>query len=148
VHGNICDSRCFLKCFPVCPPVEVNIVAETKFASREAKMFQSYQIQKPQTVNNIVTNTRRRATKFILSLPYRIQIYLTRRDCSLLTFSQSATGKNTSRILVYIKSSLFKYYLDLLEHIYNPDNPRTFKSVCAKCHSTRPLASLSVRTCC
>ena len=20
--GNICDSRCFLKCFPVCPPVE------------------------------------------------------------------------------------------------------------------------------
>ena len=20
--GNICDSRCFLECFPVCPPVE------------------------------------------------------------------------------------------------------------------------------
>jgi hypothetical protein len=56
--------------------------------------------------------------------------------------------RDTSRTLVYFKSSLFNYYFDLLEHIYNPDNPRTFKSVCAKCHSTRPLASFSVKTCC
>jgi hypothetical protein len=33
--GNICDSRCFLKCFPVCPPVETllrkqNLLPEKK----------------------------------------------------------------------------------------------------------------------
>jgi hypothetical protein len=50
--------------------------------------------------------------------------------------------RDTSRTLVYFKSSLFNYYFDLLEHIHNPDNPRTFKSVCAKCHSTRPLATI------
>ena len=38
--GNICDSRCFLECFP-CLPNRGNIVAETKFASREAKLFPS-----------------------------------------------------------------------------------------------------------
>ena len=56
--------------------------------------------------------------------------------------------RDTSRTLVYFKSLSFNYYFDLLEHIYNPDNPRTFQSVCAKCHSTHPLVSLSVRTCC
>ena len=56
--------------------------------------------------------------------------------------------RDTSRYLFFFKSSLFNYYFDLLEHIYNPDNPiRTFKSVCAKCHSTRPLASLYLRCC-
>ena len=35
--GNICDSRCFLKVSLFA--TRGNIVAETKFASREAKMF-------------------------------------------------------------------------------------------------------------
>jgi hypothetical protein len=56
--------------------------------------------------------------------------------------------RDTSRSLAYFKNSLFNYYLNLLEQIYNPDNPRTFKSVCVKCHSTRSLDSLLVRTCC
>ena len=50
--------------------------------------------------------------------------------------------RDTSRSLAYFKNSLFDYYLNLLEQIYNPDNPRTFKSVCVKCHSTRSLDSL------
>jgi hypothetical protein len=37
--GNICDSRCFLECFRL--PTCGNIVEETKFASREAKLFPS-----------------------------------------------------------------------------------------------------------
>jgi hypothetical protein len=32
---NICDSQCFLECFPTCG----NIVAETNFASWETRMF-------------------------------------------------------------------------------------------------------------
>jgi hypothetical protein len=47
--------------------------------------------------------------------------------------------RDTSRSLAYFKSSLLNYYL---EQIYNPDNPRTFKSVCVKCHSIRSLDSL------
>ena len=35
---NICDSRCFLKCFS-CLPTRGNIVAETKLACWLAKMF-------------------------------------------------------------------------------------------------------------
>ena len=56
--------------------------------------------------------------------------------------------RDTSRSLAYFKNSLFNYYLNLLEQIYNPHNPRTFRSVCVKCHSTRSLDSLLVRTCC
>ena len=56
--------------------------------------------------------------------------------------------RDTSRPLAYFKNSLFNYYLNLLEQIYNSDNSRTFKSVCVKCHSTRSLDSLIVRTCC
>ena len=56
--------------------------------------------------------------------------------------------RDTSRSLAYFKNSLFNYYLNLLEQIYNPHNPRTFRSVCVKCHSTWSLDSLLVRTCC
>ena len=34
-------------------------------------------------------------------------------------------------------------YNDLKEEIYDPDDPRTFKSVCMKCHAPRPLTNLS-----
>ena len=47
--------------------------------------------------------------------------------------------RDMSRSLDYLKNCLLSYYFNLLEHIYNPDNPRAFKSVCIKCHSTRRL---------
>ena len=30
-----------------------------------------------------------------------------------------------------------KYYVELTQQIYDPEDPRTFKSVCIKCHTTR-----------
>ena len=56
--------------------------------------------------------------------------------------------RDTARSLDYLRNCLLSYYFNLLEHIYNPDNPRTFKSVCIKCHSTWPLESLSVKSFC
>ena len=56
--------------------------------------------------------------------------------------------RDTSRSLDYLKNCLLRYYFNLLEHIYNPDNPRALKSVCIKCHSTWPLESISVKLCC
>ena len=66
--------------------------------------------------------------------------------------------RDTTRSIASFKSLLFRYYFNLLEHVYNPDNPRTFKSVCVKCHSTRcasnatplyhPIQNLSFRSCC
>ena len=56
--------------------------------------------------------------------------------------------RDTTRSIASFKSLLFRYYFNLLELVYNPDNPRTFKSVCVKCHSTRPIQNLSFRSCC
>ena len=35
---------------------------------------------------------------------------------------------------------LMQHYKDLTKEIYNPEDPRTSKSVCVKCHTTRPLS--------
>ena len=183
-----------------------------------SKLGYASQVWAPKTVTDILSIERvqRRATKFILSLPYRtattyrerllvigilpvcywhefldlvflyksilsndvnVSIRTTTRTTRnadpvngiLLNVSRCRTVsyknnfyvrapsvwnilpsniRDTSRSLAYFKISLFNYYLNLLDQIYNPDNPRTFKSVCVKCHSTRSLDSLLVRTCC
>ena len=41
--GNICDSRCFLKCFPVCPPMETWLGKQNLLSGKESV---SCQIQK------------------------------------------------------------------------------------------------------
>ena len=41
--GNICDFRCFLKCFPVCPPKET-LLRKQNFLPRKKNV--SYKIQK------------------------------------------------------------------------------------------------------
>ena len=46
------------------------------------------------------------------------------------------------------KFCLMQHYKDLTKEIYNPEDPRTFKSVCVKCHTTCPLTNLSNRACC
>ena len=184
-----------------------------------SKLGYASQVWAPQTVTNIATMERvqRRATNFILSLPYRSDVlykdrlqsigilpicywlefldlvYLyncvvndsdtnisirvsnrrTRNSNSdngiLLNVPKSKTVsfqnsfyirapsvwnilsdilRDTTRSTASFKSLLFRYYFNLLEHIYNPDNPRTFKSVCVKCHSTRSIQNLSFRSCC
>ena len=46
------------------------------------------------------------------------------------------------------KCGVFKYSQNLFEEVYDIDIPQTFKTVCVKCHSCRPLSSLSVKFCC
>ena len=184
-----------------------------------SQLAYSSQVWAPQTVNNILTIERlqRRASKFILSLPYKTSIpykkrlatigilplcywheyldmvYLhkclinnsdnnisikiptreTRNTSStngiLLHVTKSKTVsfqnsfyiraanvwntlpgfiRNTTTSLTTFKCYLMKYYVELTQQIYDPEDPRTFKSVCIKCHTSRPLMNLSTRTCC
>ena len=177
------------------------------------------QVWAPQTVNNILSfeGIQRRATKFILSLPYQTDVSYKERlkilgilpitywheyldliylfKCIVNNSDHNITVKDSVRetrssntsngILLnvakcrtvsyqsfYIRSAkvwnnlpfsirdttkslasfkhalLLKYYNNLKEEIYDPDDPRTFKSVCVKCHACRPLTNLSKRLCC
>ena len=46
------------------------------------------------------------------------------------------------------KSYLLKYYHKMTELVYDFEVPQTFKTVCLKCHSCRPLSSLADKMCC
>ena len=54
---------------------------------------------------------------------------------------------NTQSINVF-KTNLRKHYLNLTLTVYDPAVPQTFKSVCVKCHTSRPLTALLVKLCC
>ena len=56
--------------------------------------------------------------------------------------------RDITKSLASFKRALFMYYKDLTETIYDPDDPRSFKTVCVKCHASRPLTNLSKRLCC
>ena len=43
--------------------------------------------------------------------------------------------------LAVFKSCLLNYYFTSVDITYNPENPRTFRSLCLKCNSVRSLAS-------
>ena len=45
--------------------------------------------------------------------------------------------------LCQFKNSLLKYYKDCLKTIYDTDNPRTWKTVCPKCHNCSVLVKQS-----
>ena len=47
--------------------------------------------------------------------------------------------RDTNKTLVSFKVSLKRHYKDLTSVVYNPEDPRTFKSVCVKCHTTTDL---------
>ena len=176
------------------------------------------QVWAPQTVNNILTLEciQRRATKFILSLPYHTDVSYKERlkiiDFLPITYwheyldlvhlfkcvisnpdpnisikaSVRQTRSNTNhgillnvakcrtvsyqtsfyircakvwnnlpccirditKSLASFKRALFMYYKDLTGTIYDPDDSRSFKTVCVKCHASRPLTNLSKRLCC
>ena len=171
------------------------------------------QIWAPQNIDliNMLERTQRRATKYILNLPFSTDIdYRTRlrslqllpvsywheyldltlffkithgfvessappviqvthratrsssnnsikyviRKCKTTTYQQSFFVRtcriwnrlvdvlhfNTDSLSVF-KSVLLKYYHQSLELNYDPDNPRTFKTICLKCNSVRSLAN-------
>ncbi len=175
------------------------------------------QVWAPQTVNNIQTveHVQRRATKFILSLPYqtnisykeRLQIldliplcywheyldivyifkslkndsdsnisvkvstretrstsngtFLNVGKCRTVNYQNSyyiraakvwntlpSIIRDTTKSLTSFKTLLRKHYKDLTDSVFNPDDPRTLKSVCVKCHTSRPLWTLLSRSCC
>ena len=56
----------------------------------------------------------------------------------------------TSGTVAHFNKDLFNYYLHLsiAKSVYDIDTPQTFKSVCIKCHTSRPLNSLLDRMCC
>ena len=56
--------------------------------------------------------------------------------------------KDTTKSLTSFKTLLRKHYKDLTDSVFNPDDPRTLKSVCVKCHTSRPLWTLLSRSCC
>lgn len=177
----------------------------------------SSQVWSPQSVSSIldIEKVQRRATRFILSLPFRSEtcykdrllmtgllplcywheyldlVYffkamkrndqyitikssnrVTRRDSNnsiainvprvnTLTYQNSFYNR-TPRIfnslpshtreadvsIGQFKSYLLNYYRTMTEQIYDIDVPQTFKTVCIKCHSCRPLPSLVDKMCC
>ena len=58
--------------------------------------------------------------------------------------------RNTGCPVARFNKDLFNYYLHLsiAKSVYDVDTPQTFKSVCIKCHTSRPLNSLLDRMCC
>ena len=175
------------------------------------------QVWAPQTVSNIQTVERiqRRATKFILSLPYRTDIsyrerlqildiiplcywheyldivyvfkslindsdsnisvkvstretrsarngtFLNVGKCRTVNYQNSyyiraakvwntlpSHIRDTTKSIASFKTLLRKHYKDLTDSIFNPDDSRTLKSVCVKCHTSRPLWNLLSRSCC
>ena len=174
------------------------------------------QVWAPQTVSLILTMERvqRRATKFILSLPFRtevtykdrllkvgllpvtywleyldlvhlykcltsdsdpyISIKTSRRvtrstsngvllhvpKCRTVTFQNSFYCRATRvwnilpvhlrniTIANQFKKELFNHYMQLTQQFYNVNFPQSFKSICIKCHSCRPICTLNDRMCC
>ena len=52
-------------------------------------------------------------------------------------------GQFKSYLLTY-----YELYETMTKEIYNINAPQTFKSICVKCHSCRPLSSLVDKMCC
>ena len=62
------------------------------------------------------------------------------RTCRIWNRLVDVLHFNTDSLSVF-KSVLLKYYHQSLELNYDPDNPRTFKTICLKCNSVRSLAN-------
>jgi hypothetical protein len=52
--------------------------------------------------------------------------------------------REANKTLAFFKFCLMKHYNNLTKEIYNPEDPRTFKSVCVKCHTTRHWVTCSI----
>jgi hypothetical protein len=56
--------------------------------------------------------------------------------------------RNTTTSLTTFKCNLMKYYVELTQQIYDPEDPRTFKYVCIKCHTPFLFVCPSIRLLC
>ena len=61
------------------------------------------------------------------------------RTCRIWNRLVDVLHFNTDSLSVF-KSVLLKYYHQSLELNYDPDNPRTFKTICLKCNSVHSSA--------
>ena len=56
--------------------------------------------------------------------------------------------RHTTRSVSSFKTNLCQFYNKQLHDIFDPEDSRTYKTVCIKCHSTRSLLTLSTFSCC
>ena len=82
------------------------------------------------------------------------------RKCNTVTFQRSFFNRtariwNTlannlqlscNRQISQFKSIIYKYYVDALDHNYDPENPRSWKTICPSCNVPRN-ASIRLRCC-
>ena len=58
------------------------------------------------------------------------------------------TLRNRNLSIDQFKKNLFSYYANLTKLYFDINLPQTFKTVCVKCHTCRPIASLGSSLCC
>ena len=68
------------------------------------------------------------------------------RAASVWNTLPSYIRDTTIKSIESFKTLLRKHYKDLTDSVFNPDDP--LKSVCVKCHTSRPLFNLLSRSCC
>ena len=90
------------------------------------------------------SNATTYTTKRCRTLTYQRSFFIrtTEQDLEFSTYLH----RDNSLSLASFKNKLFEYYANALLNIYNPDNPKTWKSVCPKCNTARPL--VKDITCC
>jgi hypothetical protein len=85
----------------------------------------------------------KRNTRFVKSTEARRMFYLKSflvRTSRIWNTLIDAIDLHTDSLAVF-KSCLLNYYFTSVDITYNPENPRTFRSLCLKCNSVRSLAS-------
>ena len=82
------------------------------------------------------------------------------RKCNTVTFQRSFFNRTTriwntlannlqlscNRQISQFKSIIYKYYVDALDHNYDPENPRSWKTICPSCNVPRNV-SIRLRCC-
>ena len=113
-------------------PLIMAIILQTKFhAAREIRNTNS---------NGVLLNEKRcRTVNFQ-------QSYYVRATNVWNTLPSSIQDPSLS--IVPFKRTLFEHFKDLTDRVFDLSDPRTFKTVCVKCHSNRSLTNLANHPCC
>ena len=151
--------------------VDINTRRTLYLALVRSTLGYATQVWSPQSINSVsrIERVQRRATKFVLDLPFQCTetykerlIYLDLLPISywhefldLMFFYKAISGLvlvssdvlpeqiNLSRVkdlsLTLFKSKLLQYYHDAVKNVYDINDARTWKSVCLKCNAPRKL---------